>query len=201
MDLYDKCTASADDNADESSTGEDYSGEGGGAMDEGGGAIDEGGGAGNEGGGAGDDGRGDGSAGKAAKPSNAAAARRGFDSTDTPFQKHASLFALRSYVSVGFQKSLLLEGDARCDDCNEPSPGVVDYCRSPSGDRLCYSCDAARHELVPCWRERWILTRVGDNRRSAHGATVETPSEAGSQSPASGTDSGCGTERSALVKA
>ena len=195
MDLYGTCTASADDKADESSTGGDYSGEGGGAMDDGGGAIDEGGGAIDVGGGAGDDGGGEGSAGKAAKPSTAAAARRGFDSTDTPFQKHASLFALRNYVSVGFQKSLLLEGDSRCDDSNEPSPGVVDYCRSPSGDRLCYSCDAARHELVPCWRERWILTRVGDDRSAAQRATVETPSEAGSQSPASGTDSGCGTER------
>ena len=149
MNLFDKFTASAGYNADESSTGGGYSGEGGGAVDEGGGAVDEsmdeGGGAGNEGGGAGDDGGGDGSAGKAAKPVTAAAARREFDSTDTPFQKHASLFALRSYISVGFQKSLLLEGDSCCDDCKEPSPGVVDYCRSPSGDRLCYSCDAARH--------------------------------------------------------
>ena len=215
MSLYDRCAASADNGANESSSSgdrRDY-GEGGGDMDEGGGGTDEGGGGTDEDGGALDDG-GDasvgkaaqagsvgkaaqaGSVGKAAKPSTHDAAR--FDSTDTPFQKHASLFARRAYVSVGFQKSLLLETEALCDDCNVFAPGVLDYCRSPSGDRLCYQCDVARHEFVPCWRERWVLVRVGDDCSSAAlRAKSETPAETGSRSPSSGSDSVSGTERSA----
>ena len=80
-----------------------------------------------------------------------------FDSPSTDFQRHASLFAFRQYTSLGLLQTLLLEKGAKCDDCGGDSPGVVDLCRCPSGDRVCYPCDGKRHDLSPCPRERYIL--------------------------------------------
>ena len=82
-----------------------------------------------------------------------------FDSPSTDFQRHASLFAFRQYTSLGLLQTLLLEKDAKCDDCGGDSPVVIDLCRCPSGDRVCDKCDFKRHQLSPCPRERYILVR------------------------------------------
>jgi hypothetical protein len=82
----------------------------------------------------------------------------------------SALFARRHLDSIGLHKLLLLEEGARCDDCSVCVPGVVDYCRKPAGCRLCFKCDALRHELSPCSRERWIL--VANCSDSGAGATA-----------------------------
>jgi hypothetical protein len=69
----------------------------------------------------------------------------------------SATFARRNLQSIGFHESLLLEQGALCDDCGSLSPGVVCYCRSLAGCRICFSCDANRHDIMPC--TRWILLR------------------------------------------
>ena len=95
-----------------------------------------------------------------------------FDTAKNDFQKHATVFAYRYYLAIGFMRMLLLQSTARCDICSG-SPGVVDFCRCQSGDLLCYKCDKLRHELFPCSRHRWILVRDAATGEQSPSTTID----------------------------
>ena len=68
-------------------------------------------------------------------------------SGDKKFAERASAFALQDLRQIGHISLLLTQTTAVCHECRNPSNGVgvVDMCRSLSGELLCFGCDADRH--------------------------------------------------------
>jgi hypothetical protein len=76
------------------------------------------------------------------------------------YLESTAIFAQRSLQAIGCHATLLLEKNARCDDCHDRIPGVVDYCRNNAGCRICFICDSVRHKAMQCLSQRWCLKKM-----------------------------------------
>lgn len=75
--------------------------------------------------------------------------------------ERAQDFSRRRFAGEGRLAALLLEAGATCDSCHSVgrNPGVICFCGSASGHRLCYDCDSSRHEVAARCPFRAVVAR------------------------------------------